>query len=118
MLVGAAEIGVREVRVAPVADVVAVAGVARAAVATDVGEDTEVRCSVSCSTLRPSRGASLGFLLHQYRGAAGEDLAHAFDLGAHAPELFLNMLIATVDVVHAINDGFTISHQCGQDERS
>ena len=51
-------------------------------------------------------------------GAFGQDLTDAADLRADAFQLLFNPLIATVDVVDAIDDGFTIGNQSGDDQRS
>jgi hypothetical protein len=47
-----------------------------------------------------------------------EDVPHATDLGAYATELFFDALIATVDVVDAVEDRLAIGDESGQDERS
>ncbi len=44
-----------------------------------------------------------------------EDVAHAADLGTDAAEFFFDALIAAVDVVDAVEDGFSIRDQRGED---
>src|SRR4051812_41909493 len=44
------------------------------------------------------------------------NLLHALDICAGARELFLNFLIAAIDVVHAIDHGFPARRQTGQGE--
>ena len=45
-----------------------------------------------------------------------EDVSHAADLGAHAAELLFEVLVAAVDVVDAVEDGFAVGDQGGEDE--
>ena len=49
--------------------------------------------------------------------AFAEDVAHAADLGAYAAELFFEALVAAVHVVDAVEDGFAVGDQGGEDER-
>jgi hypothetical protein len=42
-----------------------------------------------------------------------EHLADPSDLCTHSAELFFDALIATIDVIYAIDDRLTISDQCG-----
>ena len=46
-----------------------------------------------------------------------EDVAHAADLGADAAELFFEVLVAAVEVVDAVEDGFAVGDQRGEDQR-
>jgi hypothetical protein len=46
-----------------------------------------------------------------------EDVSEASDLGAHAAEFLLNLLIAAIDVIDAIKDGFAVGDEGGEDER-
>src|SRR5581483_1824474 len=43
----------------------------------------------------------------------GEHFSNASNLSAHAPQFFLNVLVAAVDVVNAVDDGFAIRYQGG-----
>ena len=46
-----------------------------------------------------------------------EDVAEAADLGADAAEFFFEVLVAAVEVVDAVEDGFAIGDERGEDER-
>ena len=48
--------------------------------------------------------------------ALGEHFADAFHLSAHGTELFFDALVTAVDVVDAIDDGFAIGDECGENE--
>src|SRR5262245_59797756 len=50
-------------------------------------------------------------------GAFGQDFADAANLCADALELLFNPLIATVDVVNAVENGLAISHEGRDHER-
>jgi hypothetical protein len=56
-----------------------------------------------------------------FRGSLGlffaEDVSHAADLGAYAAELLFKVLVATVEVVDAVEDGLAVGDEGGQDER-
>jgi len=54
---------------------------------------------------------------HRRRGPFGEEVADAADFGAHGLQLLLDILVAAVDVIHAVDDGFAVSHQGSEDER-
>ena len=41
-----------------------------------------------------------------------EHVANAANLGTHAAQLFFDPLIAAIDVIDAINDGFTLRYEC------
>ena len=45
-----------------------------------------------------------------------EDVAHAADLGAYAAEFFFEALVAAVEVVDAVEDGFAVGDQGSEDE--
>ena len=47
-----------------------------------------------------------------------QDLADAPDLRPHSAQFFFNVLIAAVNVIDAVNDGFALGHQRSQDQRS
>ena len=47
----------------------------------------------------------------------GEDIAEAANLGAHAAQLFLNVFIAAVHVVNAVENGLTVGDEGGQNQR-
>ena len=47
----------------------------------------------------------------------GEDFADAADLGSYCAQLFFDVFVATVDVIDAIDDGFSVGDQCGEDKR-
>src|SRR5277367_3198536 len=44
-------------------------------------------------------------------------LVHPFDARPHARQLFLDLLIAPVDVIHAVDDGLAASDQSRQHQR-
>ncbi len=46
-----------------------------------------------------------------------EDIAHAADLCAYAPQLFFDALVAAIHMVNAVEDGFTIGDKGGENER-
>src|SRR6516164_10225 len=50
-------------------------------------------------------------------GRSAEYVAHAADLCAHAFQLLLDMLVAAVHVVDAIEDRFAVCDEGGEDER-
>ena len=50
-------------------------------------------------------------------GFLGEHFSDALDLRADAFQLFFNVLVAAVDVVDTIDDGFAVGNQSGNDER-
>ena len=50
--------------------------------------------------------------------ALWKDLSDAPDLRAQPLQLFLNVLVATIDVVDAIDDGLPVSDQGGEHQRS
>ena len=50
-------------------------------------------------------------------GAFGQDLTDAANLCAHAFQLLFNPLIAAIYVIDAVDDGFTIGNQRGDDQR-
>ena len=45
-----------------------------------------------------------------------EDVAHAADLGADAAEFFFKALVSSVEVVDAVEDGFAVGDEGGEDE--
>ena len=45
--------------------------------------------------------------------AGGEDVAHSADLCAYAAELFLEVLVAAVHVIDAVEDGFSVGDESG-----
>jgi hypothetical protein len=47
-------------------------------------------------------------------GFFGEHFTDALDFCAYALELFLYVFVAAVDVVDAVDDGFAISYERGQ----
>jgi hypothetical protein len=51
-------------------------------------------------------------------GAPGQDLTNAANLCANAFQLFFNALIAAVNVIDAVDDGFTVGDEGGDDQRS
>ena len=54
-------------------------------------------------------------LLHRSR-LLGEHLSDALDLGADGAELFFDVFVAAVYVVDAVDDGFAVGDQGGEDE--
>ena len=46
-----------------------------------------------------------------------EDVSHAADLGADTTELFFEVFIAAIEVIDAVEDGFAVSDEGGEDER-
>jgi len=65
------------------------------------------------------RRRSRGTLLRQYnsgphrrgRRTLRQDLANAPDLGAYAAQLFLNVLVAAIDVIDAVDNRFAVCNQ-------
>ena len=45
-----------------------------------------------------------------------ENISHAADLGADAAEFFFDVLVAAVHVVDAVEDGFAVGDESGEDE--
>ena len=50
-------------------------------------------------------------------GFFGEHFSDALDLRADSFELFFDVFVATVDVVDAVDDGFAVGDESGEDER-
>ncbi len=77
----------------------------------DIGLLWESRRAATKATIEILRCA-------QDAGAVGlfvaEDVAHAADLGTDAAELLFDAFVAAVDVVDAVEDGFTFGDQRGQ----
>src|SRR5208283_787954 len=46
-----------------------------------------------------------------------EDVAHTADLGTDVAELFFEVLVAAVEVVDAVKNGFSVGDEGGEDER-
>ena len=46
-----------------------------------------------------------------------EDVAHAADLGSNATEFFFEALVTTIKVIDAVQDGLSVGHKCGENER-
>src|SRR5580765_4941884 len=51
------------------------------------------------------------------RGALGQNFTDATDLGAHGLELLFDALVSAVDMIDAVDNGFAVSHQRGDDQR-
>ena len=49
------------------------------------------------------------------RGAWGST-AHAADLRSDTTQFFFNLLVSAIDVIDAVEDGFAIGDQSGDDE--
>jgi hypothetical protein len=47
-------------------------------------------------------------------GFPGEHFADAFDLRAHTAKFLFNIFVAAVDVIDAVDDGFPVGHQSGE----
>src|SRR5579863_1708543 len=65
-----------------------------------------------------SKSISTSRVLLHGGGFLGEHFADAFDLRADSLELLFNIFVAAVDVVDAVDDGFAVGDQGGEDERS
>jgi hypothetical protein len=71
-----------------------------------------------------AQGQALGVDKQEQRqrngGGAGllfaEDVSHAADLGSHAAEFLFEVFVAAIEVVDAVEDGFAIGDEGGEDE--
>jgi hypothetical protein len=79
--------------------------------------DTVVRSSVNITHHRSLTGPeSEGYYRYRSgldgsRGSLGEDVADTPDFGAYCLQFFFDVLVATVQVIDAVDDGFAVSDQ-------
>lgn len=79
---------------------------------------TSKRTAVAALLRHPTMNQPFGNAPNNESGAAKKlkQLVHPLDLRPKCLQLFFNALVAAIHVVDAVDDGFAIRRQCGDDQ--